>query len=49
MQTMSIARNEFAAKETNLFNQIAMFSITGLAMSMALFIVCGFPVMSPWS
>jgi len=45
---MSIARNAFTAKETNLFNQIAMFSVSGLAMSMAFVIVGGVQFIYPW-
>ncbi|HLJ00475.1 MAG TPA: hypothetical protein VKT76_12215 [Bradyrhizobium sp.] len=45
MQTTSIAR-EFSAKETGLFNQIALFSVMGLAMSMVL-VANGLRV-NPW-
>jgi hypothetical protein len=48
MQTMPIASNGLAAKEAGIFNQIAMFSVTGLAMSLALVVVFGLRMISPW-
>ena len=37
-----------ASKEVNLFNQIAMFSVSGLAGSMAFVVVGGFQILYPW-
>jgi hypothetical protein len=42
-----ITGNGLSSMEARLFNQIATFSATGLAMSMVL-VVCGFRVMNPW-
>lgn len=36
------------SSEVGLFNQIAMFSAGGLAISMALVLVDGFPILYPW-
>ena len=48
MSTMSIARSGFAQTEAALFNQIAMFSVSGLATTMVLIIQCGLRVTNPW-
>jgi len=48
MPTMSIARGGLASNEANILNQIAMFSVTGLAISTALVVVCGVTVIAPW-
>jgi hypothetical protein len=37
-----------ASKEVGLFNQIAMFSVSGLAGSMAFVVVGGFQILYPW-
>jgi hypothetical protein len=37
-----------ASKEVGLFNQIATFSVSGLAMSIALVVVGGFQIPYPW-
>ena len=34
--------------ESNLFNQIALFSATGLSMSLALVLVGGLRIVNPW-
>jgi hypothetical protein len=47
MRTTSITGNGFSSMEVRLFNQIATFSVTGLAMSMFL-VVCGFRIINPW-
>ena len=47
MRTTSIIGNGLSSIEVGLFNQIATFSVTGLAMSMFL-VVCGFRVINPW-
>ena len=36
------------SSEAGLFNQIAMFSVSGLAMSMAFIVVGGFQILYPW-
>jgi hypothetical protein len=48
MPTMSIARDGLASKEASVLNQITMFSVTGLAISLALVVVCGVGVIIPW-
>jgi|GEM_PF-3816701 len=47
MPTMFIARNGAASNEASILNQIAMYSVTGLAISTALVVVCGVR-MIPW-
>ena len=47
MSTIWVARRGFAHKEVDFFNQIAMFSVTGLAVSMMLVVQCGLRVY-PW-
>jgi hypothetical protein len=47
MQT-SIAGNGLSSKEAGLFHQIAMFSASGLVLSMTLVIVGGFRILYPW-
>lgn len=36
------------SKEIGHFKQIAMFSVTGLAMTMALVVTTGFRIATPW-
>jgi hypothetical protein len=48
VQTMSYASEMFSTAEGGRFNQIAMFSVAGLFMSMAMAIVGGFEVVYPW-
>jgi hypothetical protein len=48
MPTMSIARDGLASNEASVLNQITMFSVTGLAISLALVVVCGVGVIIPW-
>ena len=36
------------SSEVSLFNQIAIFSASGLAMSMALIVLCGVRIVYPW-
>jgi hypothetical protein len=40
--------NSLSSTEASLFNQIALFSASGLAMSMALVFVGGVRVLYPW-
>lgn len=47
MSTISIASQSFARREAGIFNQIAMFSITGFATSMMLVVEYGVR-MVPW-
>ncbi len=48
MSTIWVARSGFAQKDVvDFFNQIAMFSVTGLAVSMMLVVQCGLRVY-PW-
>jgi len=46
MRTVSMAQRALQ-KEAGFFNQIAMFSVAGLAMSMMLVVECGLRVL-PW-
>jgi hypothetical protein len=48
MPTMWIARSGFVQTEAGFFNQIAMFSVTGLALWTELVVVYGFGVTNPW-
>jgi len=48
MPKMSIARSGSASIEADLFNQIAMFSVMGLGMWVALVIGYGLGVTNPW-
>jgi hypothetical protein len=48
MNTTPIACNDLPSVEAGLFHQIAMFSASGLALSMTLVIVGGFRILSPW-
>ena len=53
MQTMSVAANRPAWKKegsffNQVFNQVALFSVMGVAMSMAFIIVGGFQIVDPW-
>ena len=48
MPTMSIARNGYALNGTSVLNQIATFSVTGLAITLALVVVFGLRMMHPW-
>jgi hypothetical protein len=43
-----IAGNGLSSMEASLFNQIAMFSAGGLAMSMAFVVVGGLRILHPW-
>jgi len=45
---MSVARNGFASRKAGPFNQIVMFSATGLGVWVALVIGYGFQVTNPW-
>jgi hypothetical protein len=47
MSAMSNARKS-PSSEIGLFNQIAMFSVSGLAMSMAFVFVGGVQIVYPW-
>lgn len=48
MPTMLIARNGVASSDDSALNQIAMFSMTGLAVTLALVVVFGLRMMHPW-
>jgi hypothetical protein len=48
MRNMSIAGNGLSSMEAGLFQQIAMFSAGGLAMSMTLVVVGGLRILYPW-
>ena len=45
---MFITPNDSRSLESGLFNQIAMFSASGLAMSMALVFAGGLRILYPW-
>ncbi len=45
---MSDASKMLSSVERRLFNQIAMFSVTGLSTSMAMVVVGGLRVVYPW-
>ncbi|HZR75835.1 hypothetical protein [Bradyrhizobium sp.] len=47
MSNISIATGRFSSKGTGFFNQIALFSASGLAMSMALVVVGGLQILYP--
>jgi hypothetical protein len=47
MSSMSLA-NRFSSNEAGLFQQIALFSASGLAMSMALVFAGGLTILYPW-
>jgi len=48
MLNRSNASNNRSSIEAGLFNQIALFSISGLAMSMAFIFVGGVRILYPW-
>jgi hypothetical protein len=49
VETMPIASNNNPSSiEVSLFNQIAMFSASGLVMSMAFIVVGGLRILHPW-
>jgi hypothetical protein len=48
MLTTSNGNNSLSSMEAGLFNQIALFSASGLAMSMAFVFVGGVRVLYPW-
>jgi hypothetical protein len=48
MLNTSNARNGSASSEAGLFHQIALFSASGLAMSMAFVFVGGVRILYPW-
>jgi hypothetical protein len=48
MLNTSNARNGLSLVEAGLFNQIALFSVSGLAMSMAFVFVGGVRILYPW-
>ena len=48
MLTASNRNNSLSSMEASLFNQIALFSASGLAMSMAFVFVGGVRVLYPW-
>jgi hypothetical protein len=45
---MSSIKILWAHPERNLFNQIAMFSVSGLAMSLALVFACDLQIPAQW-
>jgi hypothetical protein len=48
MSTMLIADHGFVRKPFDVFNKIAMFSVSGLSVSMMLFFVYDFRMVNPW-
>jgi hypothetical protein len=48
MSNMSNAGKSLSSIEAGLFNQIALFSASGLAMSMAFVFVGGVRILHPW-
>jgi hypothetical protein len=48
MSSLSISINRVTSLETGLLHQIAMFSVSGLTMSMAFIFVGGFQILYPW-
>ena len=48
MSSISIAAGRVSSAETGLFHQIALFSVSGLAMSMACVVVGGMQFLYPW-
>lgn len=48
MSSMSISNDRISSPELGLFQQIALFSVSGLTMSMAFVFVGGLRIMYPW-
>ena len=48
MSSLSISNNRFSSVETGLFQQIALFSASGLTLSMAFIFVGGLRILYPW-
>jgi hypothetical protein len=48
MSSLLISNDRFSSMEAGLFQQIALFSASGLAMSMALVFVGGLQILYPW-
>lgn len=48
MSSISIESNRVSSRELGLFQQIALFSVSGLAMSMACVFVGGLQIVYPW-
>jgi hypothetical protein len=48
MSDISIATGRIFSKDTGPFHQIALFSVSGLAMSMTLFVVGGLQILYPF-
>jgi hypothetical protein len=48
MSSLSITNDRFSSREAGLFNRIALFSASGLTMSIALILVGGLQILYPW-
>lgn len=48
MSSLSITNSHVSSREAGLFNQIAMFSASGLTMTTALILVGGLQILYPW-
>ena len=48
MSSLSIKNDRFSSSKAGLSNRIALFSASGLTMSMALILVGGLQILYPW-
>jgi hypothetical protein len=46
--SLSSTTDRLASREVGLFNQVAMFSASGLVVSMAFIVIGGFQIAYPW-